>query len=309
MKGRSSLQGSENQTWQQISVITDEVTSHLLSQVFFDLGAHSVTFKDSADDAIYEPPPGTAPLWTRTEVVALFDADTDLEIIKQSASNQLAGLNMDTWQTEVLVDQVWERAWLDHFRPLHFGERLWICPSEQAPPDDAGICLKLDPGLAFGTGTHPTTALCLEWLAGCDLTDMQVIDFGCGSGVLAIASVLLGAKRVFAVDIDDQALTATRTNARKNGVEAQVQTFYPNNLPSIEVDLVIANILAQPLCDLAPNIAALVRPDGHLVLSGVLEDQVDRVVRAYAQDITFENHCYSDNWARMNGVKKNASPK
>ena len=294
----------KQQGWQQISVVTDELSSHILGQLFSDLGALSVTLSDAANEDLYEPPPGTTPLWSHTRVIALFDMDANLHAVKQSVSDQMPRANLDKWQIEVLEDRVWERVWLEHFHPMQFGERLWVCPTGHAPPEDASTCLILDPGLAFGTGTHPTTALCLEWLAQSDLTGLQVVDFGCGSGILAIAAVLLGAHKVFAVDIDDQALIATQSNALKNGVDGRVQVCTADGLPTIQADIVIANILARPLCDLAGKIRSLIRPNGRLVLSGILEDQIEHVVAAYVDDIAFEKHKSRDNWARLNGVKR-----
>ncbi len=307
MAGYDNAESPKQQSWQQISVVTDELSSHFLSQLLFDLGALSVTFSDAANEDLYEPPPGTTPLWSHTKVIALFDADTNLHAIKRSVSEHVPRANLTRWQSEILADKVWERVWLEHFHPMQFGERLWVSPTGQAPPDDADTCLILDPGLAFGTGTHPTTALCLDWLAQSDLTGLQIIDYGCGSGILAIAAALLGADEVFAVDIEDQALIATQSNAQKNGVDGRVHICAADELPAIEVDIVVANILAQPLCDLAQNIKLLIRPNGHLVLSGILEDQIDSVVSAYVDDIAFESQNCRDSWARLSGVKRSPS--
>jgi len=301
---RDQVRHSGSSVWQQISVVTDELSSHFIEEIFSMLGAASVTFIDAADQALYEPPPGCNPLWRQTRIIGLFDAAADLLAIRQVVSAQLVDVKLGNWQTETLPDLIWERVWLENFHPTRFGTSLWVCPTGHEPPDDATACLVLDPGLAFGTGTHPTTALCLEWLAGFDLRGLQMIDYGCGSGILAIAAVLLGADQVFAVDIDEQAFIATCDNARKNKVEKQIQCCTPAELPSLQADLIVANILAQPLCELAPIIKALVRPGGQLVLSGILQHQVDGVLAAYANEFSFKTAKIQATWARLNGARR-----
>ncbi len=190
---------------------------------------------------------------------------------------------------EWLDDRDWERAWMDHFHPMRFGRRLWICPTGGEVTQTDAVIVDLDPGLAFGTGTHPTTALCLEWLDGHDLHGRTVIDFGCGSGVLAIAALKLGAARAIAVDHDPQAVLATRDNAARNGVADRIEVLHSDDFQAGQADLVMANILANILIDLAPTIAGLVAPGGDLVMSGILRDQADAVAQAYAETLHFES--------------------
>jgi ribosomal protein L11 methyltransferase len=206
---------------------------------------------------------------------------------------------------ETLEDQAWERAWLDAFRPMRFGQHLWVCPAGQRPPGERGaVFIDLDPGLAFGTGAHPTTALCLEWLDVHRPAALQVMDYGCGSGILAIAALKLGAASVWAIDIDEQALWASRENAARNGVEQDLYTGLPDDVPEQRFDLVLANILANPLIELAPRLAGFVRQGGDLVLSGILEQQADAVRVAYADWFLFSEPVEQSGWVRLHGVRK-----
>lgn len=290
-------------SWQQISVITDEATAPLLADFFSEQGAVSVTYMDAEDEPVYEPAIGETVIWSHTQVIALFDLEADQQAI---AVRALAVFNSDllrAWCHERIEDQQWERAWMEYYRPMKFGDKLWVCPTGQEQHESGSVCLILDPGLAFGTGTHPTTALCLEWLAGQDLHGKTVIDYGCGSGILAVAAVLLGAKRAVAVDIDPQALTATRDNALKNRVEKQVTCYFPEQLPVMEAEVVIANILAKPLCNLNESIVALVRNKGRLALSGILNEQAETVMAAYRHAIHFNVPVQQKDWIRLDGVK------
>ncbi|MBP3863108.1 MAG: 50S ribosomal protein L11 methyltransferase, partial [Pseudomonas sp.] len=202
-------------------------------------------------------------------------------------------------------DQDWERSWMDNFHPMRFGQRLWIVPSWHAAPEPDAVNLLLDPGLAFGTGTHPTTALCLEWLDGQDLKNCTVLDFGCGSGILAIAAMLLGAKHAVGTDIDVQALEASRDNANRNGVDPQLFPLYlPEDMPQVQADVVVANILAGPLVSLAPQLSSLVKPGGRLALSGILAEQGEEVAAAYAQDFDLDPIANRDGWVRISGRRR-----
>jgi len=207
------------------------------------------------------------------------------------------------YKLEPLEDKDWEREWMDNFHPMQFGERLWICPSWRDVPDPNAVNVMLDPGLAFGTGTHPTTALCLRWLDGIEMTDKTVVDFGCGSGILALAALKLGAKRVIGIDIDPQALQATKENARRNGVEDRLDVYLPEDQPELEADVVMANILSGPLLELQSVITNYCKPGGLLVLSGILAEQVTRIEEAYANDITLEPSAIDGEWARVSGKK------
>ena len=193
---------------------------------------------------------------------------------------------------------------MDNFHPMQFGERLWICPSWRDVPDPNAVNVMLDPGLAFGTGTHPTTALCLRWLDGIDMTDKTVVDFGCGSGILALAALKLGATRVIGIDIDPQALQATKENARRNGVEDRLDVYLPEDQPELEADVVMANILSGPLLELQSVITDYCKSDGLLVLSGILAEQVTRIEEAYSKDIELEPSAIDGEWARVSGRKR-----
>ena len=192
---------------------------------------------------------------------------------------------------------------MDNFHPMQFGERLWICPSWRDVPDPNAVNVMLDPGLAFGTGTHPTTALCLRWLDGIDMAGKTVVDFGCGSGILALAALKLGAKRVIGIDIDPQALQATQENARRNDVEDRLDVFLPENQPTLEAEVVVANILSGPLLELREVITGYCKPDGLLVLSGILTEQVETIESAYAKDISLDPSAIDGEWARVSGRK------
>ncbi len=286
--------------WRQLSFTLPQHLADEISDRLDQLGAQAVTFAEGGDEELFEPPPGETPLWQQTRATALFELDTDTHALAGRLQAEFPELR--DWLHETLEDQPWERAWLEHFQPLNFG-RLWVCPSGQTPPDPAAVCLTLDPGLAFGTGTHPTTALCLEWLADTPLTGKTVIDYGCGSGILAIAALLLGAERAIACDIDPQALIATRENARKNRVADRLHCCDPDEVPDEPADLVIANILAGPLVELAPRLTALTRSGGRLVLSGVLESQLEAVEQAYRDHFDFDTPAVLEGWGRLHGLK------
>jgi len=286
-------------SWLQAHLVLDKTLAPDAEALFEELGALSVTLKDAQDEPMLEPPPGATPLWSRTRITGLFEADRDRDELRDRVRQALAGEHQ--LELEELADQPWERAWLEHFRPMRFGERLWICPSGQQVPEGDAVVVELDPGLAFGTGTHPTTALCLAWLDGAELTGKRVIDYGCGSGILSVAALKLGAAEVIAVDHDPQALEATRENARRNGVEAGLRVLSSREPLEAAADLLIANILANVLVDLAPTLRPLLRPGGELVLSGILEHQAPEVEQAYRPWISFEPAARQDEWLRLQG--------
>lgn len=266
----------------------------LLSDKLEETGALSVTLTDQYDDPILEPAPGAAPLWPHVVMHALFAENTDAEQAKAALSAAYPQLN---YTIERLPEQDWERACLDQFHPQQFGSRLWVCPSWLTPPDPNGVNLILDPGLAFGTGSHSTTSLCLTWLEQADLENKQVIDFGCGSGILALAALKLGAAHVHAVDIDDQALLATQNNATENGIlPAQLTVSQPENLDT-PVDLLLANILLAPLLTLKSRFRALLKENGTLVVSGLLEEQVPALIDAYQADFSHHESVIDNGWA------------
>ncbi len=265
------------------------------------LGASSLTLEDAADDPVLEPAPGETPLWPTVRVHALFAESADRGAIAAALIGLVA--HATPLHFEELSDRTWEREWLRDFRPMRFGRRLWVCPDGEPAGGPQGICVVLDPGLAFGTGTHATTALCLEWLDGCDLAGRRVIDYGCGSGILAIAALKLGAARAVAFDIDPQALLAARENAERNGVadRLQVSATAPGDRASCEV--LVANILAEPLVELADRFAGLVQAGGRLALSGLLTDQAEPVAAAYRPWFMIGKTAVRDGWALLSGSR------
>jgi len=289
--------------WLQLIFETDETHAPALAELLSEAGAVAVTMEDDADQPLYEPPPGATPLWQATRVVALFAAEHDITTTLADVDAAWPG-ELPPWRLEQLQDRDWSREWMDTYKPMRFGTRLWIVPSWTAAPDPAGTNILLDPGLAFGTGTHPTTRLCLEWLDAHPTAAQQVIDYGCGSGILAIAAALLGAAHVWAIDNDPQALIATRDNAERNAVAARIHSALPAGLPPCQSDVLIANILAGPLMELAPHFAGLVRPGAAIVLSGILPEQAEEVQAAYRPWFDMQPPVEHDGWVRLEGCRK-----
>ncbi|MDG1580006.1 50S ribosomal protein L11 methyltransferase [Pseudomonas sp. GOM6] len=290
--------------WLQVRLAITPEQAETYEDALLGVGAVSVTFMDAEDQPIFEPDLGTTPLWSHTHLLALFEADTDPANLIAHLQ-LLTGGELPAHEIEQIEDQDWERSWMDNFQPMRFGQRLWIVPSWHAAPEPDAVNLLLDPGLAFGTGTHPTTALCLEWLDGQALTDCDVIDFGCGSGILAIAALLLGAPQARGTDIDPQALEASRDNASRNGIDpARFPVYLPADMPQQPADVVVANILAGPLVSLAPQITALVKAGGRLALSGILAEQAAEVREAYAGAFDLDPTAIKDGWVRISGVKR-----
>ncbi|MDX1625082.1 MAG: 50S ribosomal protein L11 methyltransferase [Wenzhouxiangellaceae bacterium] len=266
-------------------------------------GALAVTLLDARDQPLLEPSPGETPVWDEAIVEALFPGPADPAGIETGIGRALveAGVleSADRIESETVESQDWERAWMDRFEPMRFGASTWICPSHLEPDPDWDVVVRLDPGLAFGTGTHPTTALCLEWIDGRDLDGRTVVDYGCGSGVLAIAAALKGAAAVRAIDHDPQALDATAENARRNGVEERIDIALPADAAREPADVVLANILAGPLVELASDIAGLVAEGGDLVLSGVLVEQAADVTAAYEAYLVPVSETRREDWVRL----------
>lgn len=287
-------------TWLQLILDTTPDQADHVSDVLMELGASAVTFEDAADQPLFEPDPGETKLWNQTRAIGLFSADCDINAIQEQLKTKLSDISH--LHVDPLEDKDWSRAWMEHFKPIRFGERLWICPSWHTPPAPEATNILLDPGLAFGTGTHPTTALCLRWLDAHPPTDLEVIDFGCGSGILAIAAALLGAKHVHAIDHDPQALLATRNNAQRNHVADKITTYLPKEFAAAQrADVVLANILANPLIELAPLLTQHVRPGGHIVLSGILVAQAEAVATAYHQHFSLNPITIDGDWVRIDG--------
>jgi len=291
-----------------IKLITSSTTENTeaLSDLISDAGAAAVTIEDNADQPLFEPPPGETPLWQANRITGLFEADTDMKAVVERLQSNWTATPFPEHRIEILEDKDWVRAWMDDFKPMQFGKRLWVVPSWHQPPEPDAANLMLDPGLAFGTGTHPTTSLCLQWLDAQNMEGKTAIDYGCGSGVLAVAALLLGAEKVWGIDNDPQALTASKDNAGRNGIDLEkFSLHYPRETPTLEVDFIVANILAAPLIELAPSICALLKPEGHIALSGILDHQAESVMEAYRPWIEFEPMATQEEWVRLNGKKVN----
>ena len=289
--------------WIQLIIPCSRLYSADVESAALEAGALSVTLQDAADQPILEPAVGETPLWDDCVMTALFSSKIDTNNVNEQMTTYLSGTINARW--EQLEDKDWSQEWKQHFQPLKCGDRLWICPSWIAPPDLNAVNLILDPGLAFGTGSHPTTHLCLRWLDQQDLKGKIVIDYGCGSGILGIAALLLGAKQVIAVDNDPQALLASRDNAQRNNIAAsRLSTYLPDDVPTtICADVMVANILASPLISLAPKLCAMTKPKGLLCLAGLLENQIDAVSKPYLEQFTFSSPAIESEWAQLGAQK------
>jgi ribosomal protein L11 methyltransferase len=291
--------------WQQLQVRVSEAGAAHVEDLLSELGAVSVTLQDGEDQPVFQIDPGTTPIWRTTEVTGLFEHDTDMEEVAASLRERGRIDADEPIMVELVEDADWERVCMQDFKPMQFGERVWICPSWEEPPVPDAVNILLDPGLAFGTGTHPTTALCLEWLDAQELQDKLVIDYGCGSGILAIASVLLGASRVIAIDNDPQAILASESNRALNGIDATQMTVHLPGVPDHpQADVLVANILSGPLEQLTPIIAALVKPGGRLILSGVLSVQTTSLMDSYHPFFEMLPPVTRDEWVRVEGIRR-----
>ncbi|MFM2322014.1 MAG: ribosomal protein methyltransferase [Pseudomonadota bacterium] len=284
----------------------DTVREHVerLSDFLVSADALSVTWQACDEQDLFEPPLESTPLWQNVKISALFAADTPLRPLIDALQAQFDEKIILACRCESLAEQVWERVWLNEFKPMRFGEKLWVCPSAYQPPDETAVNIILDPGLAFGTGTHPSTALCLEWLEANPIQGKTIIDYGCGSGILSIAGLKLGANKVIAVDHDPQALEASLMNAQRNQLlSEQLDCVLAKEFHCKEpVDILLANILAQPLMDLASYFKCLIKPAGHCVLAGILTHQVESVQRAYRQaGFKIADISYKQDWACLVG--------
>jgi ribosomal protein L11 methyltransferase len=293
--------------WIQISVNASGENYRRIEDALLSLGAQSVTYKDAADNPILEPMPGETPLWQHVIVTGLFDDRLGSDTLRERLLQKLAD---DALQIDIapLPEQDWTRAWMENYRPMQFGDRLWVCPKHIDPPDPHAINLRLDPGLAFGTGTHPTTSLCLGWLDAHVFPDSRyrkVLDYGCGSGILAIASIMLGARQADCIDIDEQALQATLDNAGANGVLESVTTATPDEMDDrARYQLVLANILSGPLTELAPALARCCSDGADIVLSGILSEQADAVRLAYSEFFDMHTTQTLEEWVLLQGTRK-----
>lgn len=296
--------------WLQIHITVDQAQVDFAETLFLSLGAVSVTLDDAEDQALLEPLPGETPLWNKVIVTGIFqqtdEESVDANLLVQFLQDQIPNAPI---RSDELEDQAWERAWMDYYEPIEISNKFWIVPEWLEPPEADAINIKLDPGLAFGTGNHASTFLCLQWLGKTDLKDKVVVDYGCGSGILGVAALLLGAKKVYATDIDPQAVLATKQNAELNGVLERLYVGLPEEFnaefKNQQADVLVANILAGPLMALAPEFATLLKPAGEFALAGVIEEQVHDVSEVYQEffDI-LDIEKREGNWCRISGKRQ-----
>lgn len=293
--------------WLQISIHTSQKYAEQVEDVLLQNGACSVTFRDAADEPILEPAPGETPIWQDIIATGLFAETKNQQQLLTNIKAPLTDIEYSI-SSEALEDQNWSRSWMDHYQAMQFGERLWVCPWHIEPPNPKAVNLRLDPGLAFGTGTHPTTSLCLRWLDQNIQQQKRLLDFGCGSGILAIAALLLGLEQADGVDIDPQALEASLANARANQVEDRLHLFSSDQFSAEhgqdQYEIVVANILSGPLVELAPILAAHTLDGGDIVLSGILAEQADSVIQAYAPYFEMDGPIFEDDWTLLHGCRR-----
>ena len=291
--------------WQELKFRVSSENALLVEEKLFSSGAAAVTFLDARNQPIFVEETDQMPLWEDICIVSLFSQDVNLAPVVQKLVHDQPAINSNDIDIHLINDQDWESKWMNDQKPQQFGNRLWIYPSWITPSKNSVTNMILDPGLAFGTGSHPTTSLCLNWLDNNLVPKQHIIDYGCGSGILAIAAAVLGASKVYAVDNDPQAITATLSNMEKNRISNQsIQTFSPEALPHVKVDLLIANILANPLIQLSEIFSTLLKPSGKIVLSGILEEQVERVSCHYRSYFELEEPQLNDGWALIAGSPK-----
>lgn len=291
--------------WLQLAVFAQPDEVDPISDILMVAGASAVTYRDAADQPIFEPPPGATPIWQYTQIIGLFEHQHDIDHALQLITDNLSSQILYGHTVEILEDNDWTSAWLQHAKPMCFGKNLWVLPHDEPTPAPDATYIKLSPGLAFGTGNHATTGLCLEWLANNPPKGKTMIDYGCGSGILAIAASKLGAERVWAVDIDPQALAATEANAANNELQnGQIIATLPDKLDAPCVDLLIANILANPLIELSKSFSDMLIPGGKIVLSGILFEQISSVETEYSRWFDLEPPTVQEEWARIQGVRR-----
>lgn len=291
--------------WLQLTIEAARDDAQRLSEALEEAGAVSVSLEGADSEPLFETDwHDTHPVWKQARVVALFEESAEVPAALAAAMALLGRTDIPPHTIDTLEDQDWVRAWMDRWQPMHFGGDLWVIPSWLTPPEPDATNLVLDPGMAFGTGTHATTALCLEWLANHPPYGRDVIDVGCGSGILAIAALLLGANQALGTDTDPQALIVSRENAARNAVSDQLALCRPEEMADgASADLVLANILTAPLVALAPRLADLVRPGGWLILSGLLSHQAEEVESAYRTHFELERQ-ERDGWVLLAGRRR-----
>ncbi len=294
-------------TWLQLILTTSSDKAPACAESLSDAGAVAVTLQDAKDDPLYEPPLNTTPLWHQTQVIGLFPAEVNLHSVQGFLKRSLDSQTYISLKSEPLEDKNWTEAWMDRFQPMQYGSTLWVCPSHTEIPDPTAINVLLDPGLAFGTGTHPTTRLCLEWLDEHPPRQARVIDYGCGSGILGIAALKLGASFVYAIDYDPQALISTQQNSQHNGFStAEIIPLLPNELNlTARVDVILANILLNPLIELAPTFSDCITEEGIVVISGILEAQIQPLLAEYSRWFKVVDTAIQEGWARISFSRLN----
>jgi ribosomal protein L11 methyltransferase len=303
-------------SWLQISINTTKDHAEQAENCLFAAGAQTVTLTDAADQPILEPGVNEVPIWNAVVITGLFSDDPcrDNQGSNEGSQKQLlehieASLRgiEHSCDVEVLEDRNWTRAWMDNYHAMQFGERLWVVPLHIDPPEPDAVNLRLDPGLAFGTGTHPTTSLCLRWLDKNIRQQKTLLDFGCGSGILAIAACMLGIENAHGVDIDPQALIATHHNAETNHVASRIRTWltedYDKDHADTKYDIVVANILSGPLTELSPRLANHTKAGGDIVLSGILKEQAETVLNAYNRFFEMDEPVFEEDWVMLHGIR------
>ncbi|WP_350558690.1 50S ribosomal protein L11 methyltransferase [Psychrobacter sp. CAL346-MNA-CIBAN-0220] len=303
--------------WQQLHLQCEKANVDLAESLLLEAGALSIGLEDAGDQPLFEPLPGESPLWDEVVLTGLFDAATEIgsrQAVERLGNEIAAQAHASRIWLSAVEDKDWEREWMSHYHPIECANNLWVVPDWITPPNPDATNIIMDPGLAFGTGYHATTRLCLDWLSEQDLNDKVVIDYGCGSGILGVAALLLGARQVYAVDIDPQAVLATNQNATRNSVESQLQAFLPEDFTTfcaqhniVPVDVIVANILAKPLIGLAPYFATLIAPQGRIVLAGLIESQTEQVSDAYQPYFALDpKHAFTaqedQHWQRLSGT-------
>ena len=289
--------------WQRVHIDLQRIDPSPIEYALLELGAVSIDFSDAADNPILEPAPGAMPLWPALHISALFDATINDTAIRLAVAAAIEAGPMPVLRFESVADQDWVKNWRQTLQPMQFARHLWICPTGSQCPEPDGTVIKLDPGLAFGTGSHPTTALCLDWLANSVEPGSTVLDYGCGSGILSIAALVLGADQVLGVDFDPQALQATRENAVRNQVDERLTILDPQVVNSEQkFDRIVANILSGTLIELAPELRGFCRTGARIALSGILTDQIESVMTAYKPWVEFEPPVERGDWALLSGT-------
>ena len=297
-----------NDNYLLVTVSVSRDQAELVEGALLEFGALSCTFEDATDTPIHEPAPGKTPLWHAVVITGMFADSADGELVAALLEKEIRGIGRQDIDLKDLKGRAWERVWMDDFKPIEINRNLWIVPTFCDAPQPDAVNISIDPGMAFGSGTHATTSLCLQWLGQLELTNQTVIDYGCGSGILAVAAAMLGAKRVYAYDIDPQALLATRENAQRNGVIDQIEICEHESQLDSGAGVIVANILLSPLLELPARFDQLLKEGGKLGMSGVLAEQVDRLDSAYALLFQHSDTEIQDQWVLYSTSKPGVMP-